>query len=65
MPSLHHMYKYTTPNIQIHEHGLLEFEPKTSWRHPNALATKSHNSLLVKPLQHFNFILLTMKQFGN
>jgi len=64
MPSLHHMYThtqthtskyalYTPPCIQIHVPKLPEFEPKTLWKHPNALATKLHNSLLVKLVQHF------------
>jgi len=61
MPSLHCMYTYSPPNIQIHVHDLPKFEPKTSWGHPNALTTKSHNFLLIKLVQH----LLTMKQFGN
>jgi hypothetical protein len=52
MPFLHHMYTHTPPNIQIHAHELLKFELKTSWKHPNALATKSHNFLLVKLVQH-------------
>jgi hypothetical protein len=61
MPSLHHMYThththtpkyalYTPPGIRIHVH---DFGPKTSWKHPNALATKLHKSLLVKLVQHF------------
>jgi hypothetical protein len=64
MPSLHYMYMYTPPSIQIHVHGLPKFDPKTSWRYLNALAIKSHNFSLVKLVQHFLFILLTMKQFG-
>ncbi len=40
---------YTPPSIRI---DVYEFGPKTSWRHPNALATKLHNSLLVKLAQH-------------
>jgi len=28
MPSLHRMYMYTQPSIQIHVHELPEFEPK-------------------------------------
>ncbi len=43
--------KYTNSCIYIHE--LLEFEPKTSWRHPNAFATKLQNFSLVKLVQHF------------
>jgi hypothetical protein len=53
MPSLHSMYTCTPSNIDIHAHELLKFEPKASWRHPNALATKSHNFLLLKHVQHF------------
>jgi hypothetical protein len=38
----------TPPSIWIHVHELFEFEPKMSWKHPNALITKSYDFLLIK-----------------
>jgi hypothetical protein len=51
MLSLHHIYMYTPPSIQIHV--LPKFEPKTLWRHIYALGTKSYNFLLVRLVQYF------------
>jgi hypothetical protein len=37
----------------IYIHDLPKFEPKTSWRHPNAFAIKLYNILLLKDMQFF------------